>query len=85
MAWWTFPVRCRCGPSSLLGPHSDSGLPFPPVTVAALLSLVVLLFAAGFHSSTSPLASPSVLLAVAVAGLLLLSSRLDMGDPLPLP
>ena len=85
MAWWTFPVRCRCGPSSLLGPHSDSGLPFPPVTVAALLSLAVLLFAAGLHLSTAALTSPSVLLAVAVAGLLLLSSPLDMGDPLPLP
>ena len=40
MAWWTFPVRCRCGPSSLSGPHSDTGLPFPLVNVAALLSLV---------------------------------------------
>ena len=63
-----FPVRCRCGPSSLSGPHSDTGLPFPLVNVAALLSLVVLLFAAGFHSSTSALASPSVLLVAAVAG-----------------
>ena len=68
LAWWTFPVRCRCGPSSLSGPHSDTGLPFPLVNVAALLSLVVLLFAAGFHSSTSALASPSVLLVAAVAG-----------------
>ena len=68
MAWWTFPVRCRCGLSSLSSPHSDTGLPFPLVTVAALLSLVVLLFAAGFHSSTSALASPSVLLVAAVAG-----------------
>ena len=72
LAWWTFPVRCRCGPSSLSGPHSDTGLPFPLVNVAALLSLVVLLFAAGFHSSTSALASPSVLLVAAVAGLSLI-------------
>lgn len=77
-------VRCRCGPSSLLGPHSGTGLPFLLVPVAALLSLVVLPFAAGLHLPTAALSS-SVLLVVAVAGLLLLSSLLDMGDPLPLP
>ena len=73
-----------CGPSSLLGPHSGTGLPFLLGPVAALLSLVVLPFAAGLHLPTAALSS-SVLLVVAVAGLLLLSSLLDMGDPLPLP
>ena len=40
-------VRCRCGPSSLLGPHTGTGPPFLLVPVAALFSLVVLPFAAG--------------------------------------
>ena len=35
-------VRCRCGPSSLMGPHSGTSLPFPLVPVAAFLLLVVL-------------------------------------------
>ena len=48
-------IRCRCGPSSLLGPHSGTGLPFLLVPVAALLSLVVLPFAAGLHLSTAAL------------------------------
>ena len=57
MACWTFPVRCRCGPSSLLGPHCDTGLRF-----------YLRLLQRCCHWSTSPLASPSVLLVAAVAG-----------------